>query len=171
MLKNKLLSVPVKYGVLSGAFAILIFFLLLFLDRKPMVNASMFLTDGLLLAVFIWFATKEFKDWNLGELRFWQGMTTGFGVYILTSIIFAVFLALYFYFLNPDYLGVYRIEAENVLRGSASLYPETFTEEVLSLQLQELELVTVLGLVVSSFGKKIFTGMLISPIISIILRN
>ena len=171
MLKNKLVSVPGKYGLLGGVFSISTFFLMLALDRKPMVNTSMLLVDGLLLAVFIWFATKEFKDWNSGELRFWQGMTVGFGVYILTSILFALFIGLNFSIINPDYLDIYKQEAADILRRSATLYPDTFTEEVLGKQLTDLEQVTVFMLIASVFMKKIFIGMLISPIVSIILRK
>ena len=75
-LENKLVAIPFRYGIIGGGIVIILFLVFYFLDLDPLVNIK--LVDVLILAIFIFFALKEFRDvYNNRELHFWQGMTGG----------------------------------------------------------------------------------------------
>jgi hypothetical protein len=59
LLKNKLISVPLKYGAIGGIIVIILNLLFYFSGRNPLVEIKYI--DIPLLVIFIFFALKEFR--------------------------------------------------------------------------------------------------------------
>jgi hypothetical protein len=71
-LKNKLISIPLKYGTIGGGLVILLFVVFYFLGKNPIIEIKY--VDILLLAIFIFFSLKEFRDrHNNRELQLLAG--------------------------------------------------------------------------------------------------
>lgn len=160
-----------KYSLLCGVFLIVLYHLSAYFGINPLINIGHLLFDILIFGLFIFFASKEYKSYhNNGILHFWQGMTIGFTVYSLGSLLFAVGLIIYFYF-DDLALIKYQEAATGFLNERAEIYQEQFGEEGFTQQLHEIEQITIRDLVFSSTIKKLFAGFFITPVISIILRK
>jgi hypothetical protein len=171
---NKLkpfLITSLKYGLIGGALTIILFFILIFLDINPFVAYKKLDFGFLILPVFIFFSIKEFRDLrNNRQLRFWQGMTVGFFTYIFLALTSAVFilLALSFY---PQVLDQYIIDRSLMVENNKSQIVETLGEEVYYQTYQDLQQISPFVLALDDFLKKIFAGLFITIIISVILRR
>ena len=90
-------KVAKKFGFACGGILIGIFMLSKSIGVVPFIDYNQFFLDIVFFAVFVGFASREFKrGFNGGYLHFWQGMTVGFFVYAIAIVIFLIFLIAYF---------------------------------------------------------------------------
>lgn len=157
----------IKYGVLCGVFLIALFVVL----GSAMMDMKHSFFDSIIIAVFIFFAAKEFKTYhNNGVLHFWQGMTIGFIVYSIATVLFCVTIAV-LYAVNHSWLDNYILDATNQLTQHREKFPEKISESELTKKIGEIKQTTNSLLVADSFLRKLISGLFVSPIISIILRR
>ena len=166
-----MLKTAIKYAVLCGVFITLIYHVSYWLGSNPLIDLSHLIFDLILFGLFIFFAQKEFKTYQgEGIMHFWQGMTMGFIVYGIGTLIFAVLLVAYFYF-EPNAVINYQEEATKFLTEKADLYEEKFGEGSLQTQLDLIQETSTWDLISSASLKKLLAGFFITPVISIILRK
>lgn len=160
-----------KYAVLCSVFLIALFFTSLNFGSNPLLDIRHFLFDVAVFFLFIYFAGKEYKDFrNDGFLHFWQGISIGFIVFVPAVILFSLVLFVIFEY-NPELTDGYKEGARAFLEAKKVVFLEEFSEEQFNDQLEAIDEVTSAQLVVSTFGKKLFAGFLITPVVSIILRK
>ena len=100
-LKNNLIAVPMRYGAIGGGMVILLFIVFYFLDLDPLVNIK--IIDVFILAIFIFFALKDFRDrYNNRQLHFWQGMTGGVINYLTIALVSAIFILVMTVIIDPE---------------------------------------------------------------------
>lgn len=166
MVKNSL-----KYGAVCGTFLIAAFLIAVFLDSNPFVDIRHLGVDVIIMSLFIYFATVDYKkSINEGVLHFWQGMSIGFIVYLLGSLIFVVYLSIHFQ-IGPDLLDTYVLDATRYLEERSAVYIEKFGEDQYQDQLDAIKMIKPGELTLSSIMKKLIAGLFVTPVISIILRN
>lgn len=166
-----MLKVSLKYATLCGVFLIIAYHLSIYFGSNPLIDVRHLLFDLVIFGLFVFFAQKEFKVYhNEDVLHFWQGMSIGFLVYVVASVIFFAGQLIYFH-LDGDAVINYREAATNFLKDRADMYQEEFGEEGFQNQLREIGQVSAWSLVWSSSVKKILAGFFITPMISIILRK
>ena len=161
----------IKYMLLCSVFLLGIFFISIGFGSNPLIDIRHFIFDVAVFFLFIFFAGKEFKDFNNGGfLHFWQGISIGFLVVIPAVIIFS--LALYVIFeLNPELIEGYKTGARAFLKEREDFFLEEFSPGQLKEQFEAIEDTTGLDLVLSTLGKKFFAGFFVTPVVSIILRK
>ena len=161
----------IKYALICGFFTIGAFAVTFALEGNPFLDISHLLFDVLIFALFIGFAVYEFKSYEKGGyLKFWEGMTLSFLVYMQATVVFGIFLAIYFMVSN-DPLQEYQQAATAFLESGKSTYLEKFSEERYQQEWDELQNLTLGGLFLNTLLKKIISGFFVAPIISIILRK
>lgn len=160
-----------KYALLAGVFMVVIYHLSFWLGVNPQIDLGHLLFDLLLIGLFVFFAAKDFKTYkNGGVLHFWQGMTIGFIIYILGSVVFFG-AQIFYYTFDVDAVINYQEAATKFLEERSDLFIEKFGEEAYNVQLAEIGKVTKWDLIKESTYKKLIAGIFITPVISIILRK
>lgn len=169
------LPVPVQVALKYGFFmalllgAVLIGFF--YIGRHPLLIPVIYDVRILLLAVFIFFAVKEFRDYqNNGVLHFWQGMLVGL---VLTITVGFLMMLIIFAFgtLEDNLLSTYITETEVQLESSKEKFIEAIGEEAYKNSVRNLPSTTLGDLALDYYLKSFGIGFLLSIIISIILRR
>jgi hypothetical protein len=165
------LITSLKYGLIGGALIIVLFFVLIYLDVNPLIANKRLDFGFLILPLFVFFGIKEFRDIrNSKQLRFWQGMTVGFFTYIFLALTSALFILLILN-LNTELLEQYIVDRSLLIENNKAQIIENLGEEVYSITYQDLQNITPMVLAIDDFLKKIFAGLFITIIISVILRR
>ncbi len=160
-----------KYTILCGIFLIGLFFVSFAFGSNPLIEVRHLFFDLGILALFIFFAGKEFKDMqNDGILHFWQGISIGLIVFIPAILLFSLILFIIFE-LNPMLIDDYKVAARALQESRRDLFLDVYSEEDLQNQLKAINSITSLDLAIKTFGKKFFAGLLVTPIVAIILRK
>ena len=160
-----------RYGLVLSAFLAGVFALIVGLGGQPFLDPKQLLIDGVLFAIFIAFAMREFKALdNDGYLHFWQGMTIGFMVYGISIVAFTAFLGLYF-LLDENFMTSYQQAAMNYYESKRMLFEEEFGVEMYNKALEEVRNDTPGELIGGAAIKKVFAAFLVTPVISLFLRK
>ncbi|WP_258105783.1 DUF4199 domain-containing protein [Marinoscillum sp. MHG1-6] len=164
-------KLSLKYAAICGLLLCVTFFVSDYFGVSPLTSLVHLVFDLILFGIFIFFGTKEFKSEQENEiLHFWQGMTVGFNIYFFSTLVFAVYLMIYFQ-VDTQLLPDYKVDAMKLLMDGKDLYIEQMGEETFQAQVTSIKEATAGGLVFKSVLKKIMAGFFITPLISIILRK
>ena len=160
-----------KYAVLCCVFLIGLFFVSLNFGSNPLLDIRHFVFDLAVFFLFVFFAVNEFKTYrNEGYLHFFQGISVGLAVFVPAVILFSLALSVIFS-AYPELIEGYKAGAKAFLDSKKDIFLEEFSEEQLAEQIKAIDQVTAWQLVASTFGKKLFAGFLVTPVVSIILRK
>ncbi len=169
-LKNKLISIPLKYGLFGGIITIILFLIFYFLDLEPLVNIK--IVDMVILAIFIFFALKDYRDrFNNRELHFWQGMTGGIISYMTLAVISALFIMIMTVIIDPDLATNYIESRIELLNENKETLVDTMDEDTYLEAIAGVKGTTGFDLALDDFLKKSFLGLFLTIIIAIILRK
>ena len=148
----------------------LFFLLFYFLELNPLVNIKMI--DMLILAIFIFFALKEFRDrYNNRELHFWQGMTGGVINYLTIAFISALFIYVMTEIIDPTLTTNYIEGRIELLNQNKQTLIETMDEETYLEAIAGVMETTPFDLALDDFLKKSIIGLFLTIIIAVILRK
>lgn len=168
----RLVKVAGGYGLTASVITIIAFLTFFYLEQQPWRNTLSLIMDVIIIGTMTFVATKDFRDnENGGELRFYHGMTIGFVIYAATALVFALFYTLFMTVIQPDFLELYRQSMQEFLESRKEMLIANGSEESYETQLAGLKDVTVSGLALDSFGKKVISGLFLAPIFSVILRT
>lgn len=169
-LKNKLVAVPLNYGIIGGFIVILLFLIFYFFNLSPLVNIKM--TDPLILSTFIFFALKEFRNkYNNRQLHFWQGMSGGVINYVTIALISAIFILVMTVIIDPEMTAKYIESRIELLIENKQTLVDTMNEETYLKVLAGVKETTGYDLALDDFLKKSIIGLFLTIIIAVILRK
>lgn len=170
-LTGPIVKVGLKYGLFSGVMSIAILWVFIWIGQNPLHEMNFLVLEVILMAIFVLFGIKEFKDrYGMGELRFWEGMSTGFVIYLVTALLFTPGLYL-FLTIEPQVLTEYMQLSYQDLVNNEEMHIERMGREMYEDGLANLKSIKAEDLLVSGFFKKLFWGMFITPLFSVILRK
>ena len=92
-------KVATKWALINSLTAIILTYLLFYLN-VPLKSPIQYLSYVFLIT-YMFLAQKEFKDQLGGFITFGQAFSTGFRYAVFTGLVTAVFVYLYYSFLNP----------------------------------------------------------------------
>ena len=172
MLKNPILKVAIKFGLIGGLLAVALFITLYALDQNPLLSTKKIPFGIILIPLLVFFSIKEFRDYFNGrELRFWQGIVTGFVnfliIALISSVFIFVFLSAYDQELLQDLINFNIINFERNKEG----FIETFDETTYNNVLADIRKTTVHHIALDDFTRKMLIGFISTFIISIFLRK
>jgi hypothetical protein len=169
--KNPLIRVPFRYGLVGGVIGSIVIAGLYLMGRHPFLLPVVFDFRIILYGVFIFFSLKELRDYYLqGMLFFWQGMIGSY-VFITTSALIGSIFTWSFSKWNANFLLSYieKLQAELI-----SYREEIVTSvgvEAYNRQLKLLPLTSPLNLATDYFLKSMIIGLFLAIIITAILRK
>lgn len=169
-LKNNLIAVPMRYGAIGGGMVILLFIVFYFLDLDPLVNIK--IIDVFILAIFIFFALKDFRDrYNNRQLHFWQGMTGGVINYLTIAVISAIFILVMTVIIDPEMTTNYIDSRLALLNENRQTLIDTMDEKTYNEAVAGVKETTPIDLALDDFLKKSMIGLFLTIIIAVILRK
>jgi hypothetical protein len=168
--KNPYLFVPFKYGMVGGILSISLFVILLVLGENPLINGTLF--SFFFIPIFVFFAIKEFKKYyNASYLHFWQGMTIGFGTYMVLSVVSALFIWVYLDQVDPQLLTDYIDDRVTLMQDSSENLIERLGQDTYDNSLASVRTATAYDLALDDFIRKVLAGFFITTVISVVMRQ
>jgi len=165
---NLLIKSPLRFSLIAIVFVILMFFILIFLDKNPVIYSSNIIFIGPLLSIFLFFSIKVFRDTD--GLRFWQGFSIG----ILYTLFFTLFYSIVLWadatLFETDHFDEYRaMIIEKIIAGKDMLV-DKMGEEGYQDYLKSGE--SSNGRIIGSLAfNNIIIGALVTPLISLFMRT
>ncbi|MEQ9300795.1 MAG: DUF4199 domain-containing protein [Cyclobacteriaceae bacterium] len=170
MMNNQLIAVPVRFGSIAGALTIVLFLVLYSMEVNPLVEARV--VDLVLIPMFLYFGLKDFRDYrNGGILHYWQGMTAGVIIYLLMALMSSIWIITFLEFIDPDLLSNYILDRAELLDGSKLQIVEQMGEQTFLESKDEIQRITSFDLALDDFLKKSIIGLMLTIMISVILRK
>lgn len=168
---NALKKTAVKYAIICGLMMVVSHLIQDYAGLKPLVSINSFFIDLIMFFGFVFFANKEFKEYKNGEiLHFWQGISIGLIIILISCVIFTMFSATYYTineFAFNEYLQDTQVHFEKLREASL----EQMTEEQFEAQKKAYLDTTVFDLVRGKFFTKLVIGFLMTPLVAIVLRK
>lgn len=171
-IKNPLIGVPLRYATIGFFLYGILFLVLYFLDYNPLVVGRPWDFGFFLIPVMIFFSIKDFKtNYNQGELRFWQGMTTGFITYATIALGTAIFIYLFLTLADPEILQGYIQDRVQLLENNKEQFIEQLGEPLYQEQLAKMHQTSAWVVALDDFWKKLAIGLFLTILIAAILRK
>lgn len=169
-LKNPFISTPIKFGITGAVLIITMFLVFYFSSANPLVEMGMF--DFFILPIFLFLGIKEFRDtFNNKLLEFWQGMTLGFICYLVIAILTSLFILIFVTVINPEVLDTYIASRLDILEGGKANIIEKMGEASYQESFVEIQQISLTDVILDNFLKKTMVGMLLTIMISIIMKR
>lgn len=161
-----------KFGLMGGILIVVLFVVMVLFEINPLVASKKLDFGFIILPIFVFFSVKEFRDYKKdGKLRLWQGMILGMFTAFFLSLFSAIVVWAFLSLFGDLFLTQYITDRTILLEEYRPMIVETTSEEVYERTYKDLQNVTPLILAFDDFIKKIFTGLFITLIISVILRR
>jgi hypothetical protein len=164
-------QVALKYGFFMALLLGAVFVSLFYVGRHPLLIPVIYDVRILLLAVFIFFSVKEFRDYqNGGVLHFWQGILVGLVLTVTVGLLMLIII-LTFGAVEENLLSGYLTEMTAQLADNKEEFLQAIGEEAYQNTLRKLPSTTLGDLALDYYLKSFGIGLFLSIIISVILRR
>jgi len=169
---KKLLRISVRYGTVGGILAFILLIVMFYLGRHPLFVSSPLLDFRILLfGIFIFFALKEFRDYEQdGVLYFAQAMIGGFAVITVMTTITSIMLQIFGTF-EKDFVATYIEEVVTFWKSFSKEDIERVGKEIYERNLENLPTTNMLQLTKTYFVHGLVIGFFVNIILSVILRK
>jgi|GEM_PF-5311788 hypothetical protein len=165
-----LIKSPLRFSLIAIFFVVLMFFILIFLDKNPVIYSSNIIFIGPLLSIFLFFSIKVFRDTNPDGLRFWQGFSIGILYTLFFTLFYSIVLWLDGSVFETTHFDEYRqMIVEKIMAGREMLV-EKMGEDGYQEYLKsgESSNARIIG---SLAFNNILIGILMTPLISLFMRT
>jgi energy-coupling factor transporter transmembrane protein EcfT len=167
---NLLVKSPLRFSLIAIFFVVLMFFISVFLDKNPVIYSSNIIFIGPLMAIFLFFSIKIYRDTNPDGLRFWQGFSIG----ILYTLFFTAFYAIVLWadgtLFETNHFDEYRqMITEKIISGKEMLVDQMGEEGYQEyLESGESSNARIIG---SLAVNNIIIGIVVTPLVSLFMRT
>lgn len=169
---HPLIRIPLRYALIGIFLYGTLFLLLYFMGKNPLVVGRPWDFGFLLIPLMVIFAMKDFKtNYNEGELRFWQGMSSGFVTYFVLALGVALFIFIFMTVADPDVLEGYIQDRIQLLESSKVQFIEQFGTELYDEQITKMNHTTAFIVAIDDFWKKLVIGLFLTILIAAVLRK
>lgn len=167
---NLLVKSPLRFSVIAIFFVVLMFFILIFLDKNPLIYGSNIIFIGPLMAIFLFFSVKVFRDANPDGLRFWQGFSIGILYTLFFTLFYSIILWIDGSFFDTNHFDEYRaMIIEKIVAGKAMLVDKMGEDGYQDyLKSGESSNARIIG---SLAFNNIIIGVLVTPLVSLFMRT
>lgn len=166
---NLLVKSPLRFSGIAVSIVIIMFFVLIFLDKNPVVYSSNIIFIAPLQAVFLFFSIKIFKDVKK-ELRFWQALAIGGLFTLFFAALYAIWLGLDASLFGAEHFDEYRTLMIDKITANKEMLIEEMGEEGYQGYL-EAGASSNLRIIQSLSVNNLLIGLLVTPLLSILMRT
>jgi len=165
-----IMKVPLKYGTIGAGMIALMFFIFYAAGTNPLVEMQLF--DFFILPVFLFFGLKEYRDaYNQRLMEFWQGMTVGFIVYFTIALLSSSLTWVFVQWVDSSLLASYIANSLSELDQKKVEIIKRMGEDTFLTSQQGVRATNIFDLALDSFLKKTAVGLLLTIMISVIMRR
>lgn len=162
-------KVGVKYGAISSVLFTLVFAGVYLLEMNTYIEVRVF--DFLLIPIFVFFALYEFRSLNKGYLEYAQGMTLGLMTVLFLAVVSSFIILLFHFSIDEGQLGEYIEMSLQALEENKEKVTEKMDFESYESAKKDLEKAGIGSVALDNLFKKNIIGLLLTVMISIILRK
>ena len=167
---NLIVKIPLRFSLIASFFVVLMFFLIILLDKNPVIYTSNIIFIGPMLSIFLFLSIKAFRDVNPDGLRFWQGFSIGLIYTVIFTVCYALFLWLYASIMDDVYFDEYRAMIIEKIQAGKDMLVDQMGEEGYQDYLKSGE--SSNGRIIGSLAfNNILIGFLVTPLISLFMRT
>ena len=168
---NTVWRTSLRFGVIGSGLTIILFLVQYYLDQNPLSPAKYFF-DFLLMLLVLFSGIKYFRHVeNEGSLKFTQGITISMTSCLVLSLLTSCFLWIFLTHLEPDALEQFKTGLTEYMNQNRLEDLEGADQSTFDKGIQEIESISVREVVVKDILIKLFIGLLLSPILSVLLRK
>ncbi len=169
---NPLVKIPARYGIAGVIIQGALFLVLYFIGENPLVGRTSWDFGFVMIPLMVFFGMKDFKvNHNRGELRFWQGMTSGFVIYGIIAVGSAFFIWNFLTWADPTVLDAYIADRIQMIIDKKEQIETVMGPEIYQDQLIKMENTKAWVVAVDDFWKKLSIGLFLTIIIAVLLRR
>jgi hypothetical protein len=165
-----IVKVPLIFGAVGAVLGALVTIGLFYIGPHPFLKEYYADYRLFLFAIFIFFVLKDIRGKQGGLLMFWQGLVASFIFLTVFAVIASTLIAI-FELAVPDFVSTYISQSFEVLKKMPEDIINGIGKEVYERNLSALPSTNYLDLAVLYFAQCYLIGILISIILSVILRN
>ena len=170
MKKYPILTVGLRYGLVSGALATLLFFAVTFFDENPLIVTKWF--DYFLIPALVFAGVREFRIYyNARALQFWQGASVGFIIYVTTALVFALVVGAYLTTAGQAWVTDYVRSRVALVEENREAFTEELGEETYRQVRAEVQATTTTDLILDDAFRKLMIGVFVTLIIAMVQRR
>ncbi len=171
-LKNNLIQTSIRFGLLGALMNVVALLVLFYIGKHPLLLNPVLDARLPLYGLFIFFAIKNLRDDNNGYLHFWEGLATGFLVYLIMAQMVAAFIAIFGSIESTHFLEDYiRIAIEQINKNREALIASNIGEKTLTDAIAILPTTTANNLAFDYFLKSMPIGLILTLLLSILMRR
>jgi putative flippase GtrA len=168
---KKLLRISLRYGTVGGILAFVLLLVMYYLGRHPLVTAPFLDFRILLFGIFIFFALKEFRDYEQdGVLYFAQAMIGGLAVILIMTTITSILVQI-FGTVEENFVTTYIDQVTAYVRSFSKEEIERVGKEAYDRNLSALPSTNISKLTITYFVHGMVIGFFVNIILSVILRR
>ena len=169
---NNIYSIPLKYGLIASSLSIVLFSILFYADRNPLLIPAFLDFRIILFPIFLVFAIRDFKEnCNDGYLHFWQGLSVGMQIILIIALSMSVFILVFGILVEPGFVDAFISESISNIEAMRDQVIESIGQDSLEKSLELLPTTTIVDLAIDYFIKSLPYGIFLAIIISLILRK
>jgi len=166
-----LVRIPLKYGILSGLLSVTFLILFYFAGKHPLLIPPYFDSRILVMAILLFFALREVRDYFFGGiLFFWQGMA-GCLVFLASMALLGWIGIIVFSAIEPGFVSLYIEQGLSQIKRIPPEIIKQIGQEAVDEELQLLPNMTAALLAKKFTGQTFILGFFITIIISVISRR
>jgi len=171
-INSVLIKLPIKFGLVGFLLTVLGFLVFYYVGLQPWRNLISLVLDSLIVGAFCFIAIREFKwNHNGGILSFYHGMTLGFVTYLIIALGFGLFYRFFMDVIEPEFISNYVELAKDDMITRKDLIIASLGEESYNKNFEALVTTNSSVLMFDSIIKKALIGLLLTPILSVIMRS
>ena len=168
---NKLMRIALRYGLIGGGIAFVLVVVMFYLGRHPLVVSPYLDFRILLFGIFVFFALKEFRDYDQdGVLYFAQAMLGGFVVIFILTVLASVLIWI-FGSIEHDFVTEYVEQVTAYLKGFSPADIEKLGKDTYDRNLASLPTTNISTLAFTYFIHGLVLGFFVNIVLSVIVRR
>ena len=169
---NPIYIVSIKYGGIASLLSIILFLILYYSGRNPLLIPAFLDFRILLFPIFLVFSIRDFKEYhNGGFLHFWQGFSIGLLVILIIAGMMSLFILILGSWIEPDFVSKFIQSSIDQIESAKEKITNAIGQEELTKVLEILPSTTLYDLALDYFLKSLPYGLFLTIIISLILRK
>lgn len=168
---NKLVRIALRYGIIGGALAFILAMILFYMGRHPLVISPYLDFRILLFGIFVFFALKEFRDYDQnGVLYFAQAMFGGFVAIFVLSLVSSALLWI-FGSIEGDFVREYVEQVTKYIRSFSKEDIDRLGKDVYERNLNALPSTNMSMLAVTYFIHGLVIGFFVNIVLAVVVRR
>lgn len=165
------MRIPLTYGLLGGLLNVVFLILFYYLGKHPLLIPPYFDSRIFLIAILLFFALKEVRDYFFGGILYlWQGML-GCLVFLGGMILMGWIGIIVFNAYEPGFVTLYIDQGVAQLKGIPAEIVNQIGQQAVDEELKMLPEMTALKMAKKFTGQTLILGFFITIIISVISRR